>query len=187
VPLPAARFTALDAERLVEEGRGPGTAGSPALLGHPASSGGTEVGLDELTPDGEFSSTPNPPLAPLGGAHPLPSFEDPPARPGELPDTGHLGQIVNLWHTDPEISWYGPGMYGQRTACGEALTTTLVGVAHRTLPCGTLVQFRWNGVTVNARVVDRGPYVAGRMFDMTAGLCARLRHCFTGPIQYRIP
>ena len=35
------------------------------------------------------------------------------------------------------ISWYGPGLYGNGTACGQRLTKGLVGVAHRTLPCGT--------------------------------------------------
>jgi len=62
----------------------------------------------------------------------------------------------------------------------------LIGVAHRTLPCGTVVIFRWNGLIVRAPVVDRGPYVSGRIWDMTAGLCAALRHCFTGPIDWRL-
>ena len=96
-----------------------------------------------------------------------------------------LGQAPVGWRTT-QVSWYGPGVYGQRTACGEAMTTTLVGVAHRTLPCGTLVQFRWNGRLVNARVVDRGPYVSGRLWDLTAGLCALLDHCFTGPISWKV-
>jgi rare lipoprotein A len=84
------------------------------------------------------------------------------------------------------VSWYGPGFYGQRTACGEAMTQALVGVAHRTLPCGTLVTFRWNGHTVRAPVVDRGPYVAGRQWDLTPGLCALLDHCYTGPISWKV-
>jgi len=84
------------------------------------------------------------------------------------------------------VSWYGPGFYGQRTACGEAMSQTLIGVAHRSLPCGTLVTFRWNGRTVRAPVVDRGPYVAGRLWDLTPGLCALLDHCFTGPISWKV-
>ncbi|MFI5262279.1 MAG: RlpA-like double-psi beta-barrel domain-containing protein [Candidatus Limnocylindrales bacterium] len=90
-----------------------------------------------------------------------------------------------VWRTT-EASWYGPGDYGHRTACGEAMTTTLVGVAHRSLPCGTLVRFRWGGRTVTAPVVDRGPYVSGRLWDMTAGLCALLHHCYTGPISWQV-
>lgn len=93
-------------------------------------------------------------------------------------------RLVSTWHLDPNISWYGPGFYGHRTACGLTLTTTLIGVANRTLPCGALIRFRYNGVTVTAPVVDRGPYVTGRQWDMTGGLCLALRHCFTGAIEW---
>jgi rare lipoprotein A (peptidoglycan hydrolase) len=94
--------------------------------------------------------------------------------------------VVGGWHQDREISWYGPGFYGQRTACGQTLTTTLMGVAHRSLPCGTLVTFRYKGKTVTVPVVDRGPYVAGRTWDLTKGACTAIGHCFTGPIEWRL-
>jgi len=92
------------------------------------------------------------------------------------------------WVYDPEVSWYGPGFYGNRTACGQAYTRQILGVAHRTLPCGTKVTFRnpANGRTATVRVIDRGPYVAGRRWDLSGGLCVYLDHCYTGPIQYRI-
>jgi hypothetical protein len=64
-------------------------------------------------------------------------------------------------------SYFGPGLYGNRTACGLTLTTTLQGVAHRTLPCGTLVHLSYAGHDVTVPVVDRGPNVAGREFDLT--------------------
>jgi rare lipoprotein A (peptidoglycan hydrolase) len=48
------------------------------------------------------------------------------------------------------------------------------------------VTFRHNGKTVVTRVIDRGPYVAGRIFDLTHGACVVIDHCFTGPIYYRI-
>lgn len=91
------------------------------------------------------------------------------------------------WRHDPDVSWYGPGFYGRRTACGYALTTTLLGVAHRTLPCGTKITFRnpANGRTITVKVIDRGPYVTGRQWDMTGGLCVALDHCFTGPMDWR--
>jgi hypothetical protein len=107
-----------------------------------------------------------------------------PARPARLAQPP-VGQASVGWRST-QVSWYGPGFYGQRTACGEAMTQTLVGVAHRTLPCGTLVTFRWNGHTVRAPVVDRGPYVAGRLWDLTPGLCALLDHCFTGAISWKV-
>ncbi len=64
-------------------------------------------------------------------------------------------------------SWYGPGMWGNRTACGHTLTTELRGVAHRTLPCGSAVVLRHGSVTATVAVVDRGPYVLTREFDLT--------------------
>ncbi|OLD51810.1 MAG: hypothetical protein AUI58_05810 [Chloroflexi bacterium 13_1_40CM_2_70_6] len=64
-------------------------------------------------------------------------------------------------------SYFGPGLYGNRTACGQTLTTTLQGVAHRTLPCGSAVRLSYAGRSVTVPVVDRGPNVAGREFDLT--------------------
>jgi hypothetical protein len=115
-----------------------------------------------------------------------------PPRPdvGAVQPRAPLSSVaIPQWHVDGNISWYGPGFYGNRTACGYEMTRTLVGVAHRSLPCGTLVTFRnpANGRTVTARVVDRGPYVSGRQWDMTAGLCLALGHCYTGSILWKIP
>jgi rare lipoprotein A len=93
------------------------------------------------------------------------------------------------WQHDLDESWYGPGFYGRRTACGLAMTMTLRGVASRTLPCGTLVTFRnpFNGATITVPVVDRGPYVAGRYWDLTYATCAAIGHCWTGPLDWRFP
>jgi len=63
-----------------------------------------------------------------------------------------------------EASWYGGG---GSLACGGELTSMTMGVANKTLPCGTLVTLRYDGRTVRVPVVDRGPYVAGREFDLT--------------------
>ena len=103
------------------------------------------------------------------------------------PDATARVVAIPQWRYDGNVSWYGPGFYGKRTACGLALTRTLVGVAHRTLPCGTLITFRnrANGRVVVAPVVDRGPYVSGRHWDLTAGLCLKLGHCYTGSIDWR--
>ena len=94
--------------------------------------------------------------------------------------------VKNTWKRDPEISWYGAGLYGNGTACGQTFTKTIVGVAHRTLPCGTKVQFRYKGTVLTVPVIDRGPYVADRQFDLSYGACRALRHCFTGPIEWRM-
>jgi hypothetical protein len=97
--------------------------------------------------------------------------------------------VVGAWHHNLDESWYGPGFYGQHTACGQILTTTLRGVANRTLPCGTLVTFRnpYNGATITVPVVDRGPYVSGRQWDLTYGACLVIDHCWTGPLDWRFP
>jgi rare lipoprotein A len=71
-------------------------------------------------------------------------------------------------------SWYGPGLYGNRLGCGGTLTPRKLGVAHKTLPCGTKVRLRHRGHTVTVRVIDRGPYVAGREFDLTERTARRL-------------
>jgi hypothetical protein len=65
-------------------------------------------------------------------------------------------------------SWYGPGLYGNSLGCGGRLSPGTVGVAHKSLPCGTKLVLRNGGRTVRARVIDRGPYVGGREFDLTA-------------------
>lgn len=55
-------------------------------------------------------------------------------------------------------TWFGPGFYGQTTACGQTLTPAVVGVANRTLPCGTLVKVSYRGRGLTVPVIDRGPY-----------------------------
>jgi rare lipoprotein A len=64
-------------------------------------------------------------------------------------------------------TWYGPGFFGNRTACGQVLTEDLVGVAHRTLPCGTQVAIFYGGRRLVVPVVDRGPYRDGADWDLT--------------------
>jgi len=74
-----------------------------------------------------------------------------------------------------EASWYGPGLYGNGVACGGTLTPSTLGVAHKTLPCGTKLTIRYHGRQVRAKVIDRGPYIAGREFDLTEAVKNRLR------------
>jgi rare lipoprotein A len=62
-------------------------------------------------------------------------------------------------------SWYGGG---GPLACGGTLTDSTLGVASKTLPCGTMVRIRLGRRTVRVPVIDRGPYVAGREFDLTS-------------------
>jgi rare lipoprotein A (peptidoglycan hydrolase) len=79
-------------------------------------------------------------------------------------------------------SWYGPGFYGRPLACGGTMSPSRIGVANKTLPCGTKVRLRYHGRTVTAPVIDRGPYVGGRVYDLTAATKNRLRFGGTGTV-----
>jgi rare lipoprotein A len=70
----------------------------------------------------------------------------------------------------------GDGFEGHRTACGQIFHTGVVQIAHKTLPCGTMVRVvdTSTGNSVDARVTDRGPYVAGRVVDLSWGAFKQL-------------
>jgi peptidoglycan lytic transglycosylase len=71
-------------------------------------------------------------------------------------------------------TWYGPGFYGRRTACGARLTPATLGIAHPKLACGTLVDVTYRGRSVTIPVVDHGPYANHASFDLTAAAAAAL-------------
>jgi rare lipoprotein A (peptidoglycan hydrolase) len=72
-------------------------------------------------------------------------------------------------------TWFGPGFYGQKTACGQTMSPVIVGVASRTLPCGTLVLVNYKGHRMTVPVIDRGPYAHnGAMWDLTWGAASAL-------------
>jgi rare lipoprotein A len=77
-------------------------------------------------------------------------------------------------YREAAASYYGPGLYGGGLACGGTLEPGTLGVASKTLPCGAKVKLLYRGETITVPVVDRGPYVAGRDFDLTAATRERL-------------
>jgi rare lipoprotein A (peptidoglycan hydrolase) len=84
-------------------------------------------------------------------------------------------------------TWFGPGFYGQMTACGQTLTPAVVGVANRTLPCGTLVKFSYKGRGLTAPVIDRGPYGHnGAQWDLTTEAAHALGMADLARIRTRI-
>jgi rare lipoprotein A (peptidoglycan hydrolase) len=84
-------------------------------------------------------------------------------------------------------SWYGgTTMWGRSTACGQVLRPTTIGVANKTLPCGTPVKFVWQGHSLIAPVIDRGPYIRGRAWDLTAAAAEALEFEGIGRIQYAV-
>jgi rare lipoprotein A (peptidoglycan hydrolase) len=77
-------------------------------------------------------------------------------------------------HSSGIATWFGPGFYGKQTACGQTLTPGVVGVANRTLPCGTLVKVTFKGHSLTVPVLDRGPYSHGADWDLTSGAAEAL-------------
>ncbi|MGH2959857.1 MAG: septal ring lytic transglycosylase RlpA family protein [Solirubrobacterales bacterium] len=156
-------------------------AGKPATLnGHLANATGTvsitakrgesdwlPVGTAEADAGGDFTFTWTPPKAgrfhfrftEAGAA--TASVEDPPQG------------TVSVYRRQ-KATWYGPGFYGSRTACGQKLTKRTLGVAHKTLPCGTRVEFFLRGKSITVPVIDRGPYANAAVWDLTLTAMKRL-------------
>jgi rare lipoprotein A len=84
-------------------------------------------------------------------------------------------------------TWYGPGFYGKRTACGIRLTRRVVGIAHRSLPCGTLVDVLFHGRTLSLPVIDRGPFAHHASWDLTAAAARQLGMRVTSRIGVLAP
>ncbi len=73
----------------------------------------------------------------------------------------------------------------QRTACGHRLGPNTLGVAHPVLPCGVKIFIAYRENVVLTQVVDRGPNVPGRQFDVTRPLAARIGLAGTQRIRWR--
>jgi rare lipoprotein A len=80
-------------------------------------------------------------------------------------------------------SWYGPGLFGNKLGCGGTLSAGSLGVANKSLPCGTKVTIRHRGRVLRVPVIDRGPYVGGREYDLTEATAQRLGFEGRGAIQ----
>jgi hypothetical protein len=83
-------------------------------------------------------------------------------------------------------TWYGPGLYGNHTACGRVLRRGTIGVAHRSLPCGTKVTFAYHRRYLVVPVIDRGPYSGGYDFDLTNGAREALGFDTSDQIRYAV-
>jgi rare lipoprotein A (peptidoglycan hydrolase) len=77
-------------------------------------------------------------------------------------------------HRTGIATWFGPGFFGQATACGQTLTPAVIGIANRTLPCGTLVKVTYKGQALVVPVLDRGPYANHADWDLTSGAAQAL-------------
>ncbi|TML98187.1 MAG: hypothetical protein E6G03_00890 [Actinobacteria bacterium] len=101
-----------------------------------------------------------------------------------LPDAVAVPGTENGYYT-AKAAPYGPSAAHRRTACGQPFLKSTEGVAHPVLPCGVRLYIRFQGKEVLTQVVDRGPNVPGREFDITKALADRLDLHGTQTIQWR--
>jgi len=157
------------------------------------------------------SSTPMANLAPSAGAPLAPASVTPHPAKGALTDAQVRSAIARFqlavarYHLDRlnlsgallNPSQLPPGQYnvsiasvytdyGLPIACGGVLHVPQLGVANKTLPCGTMVTFRYGGRAIRIPVIDRGPYIAGREWDLTGAAAEALHFPGLGPIEWRI-
>jgi rare lipoprotein A (peptidoglycan hydrolase) len=96
-------------------------------------------------------------------------------HPSELPPGQYNTSIASVF-TD----------YGLPIACGGVLRIAQLGVANKTLPCGTEVILRYGGRAIRIPVIDRGPYIPGREWDLTGAAAVALHFPGLGLIQWRL-
>src|SRR5262245_47959591 len=91
-------------------------------------------------------------------------------------------------HQDGIASWYGPGFHGRRTANGEVYDQYELTAAHQTLPLGTrvMVTSRTNGRSVEVRINDRGPFVDGRVIDLSYAAASVIGMIGPGTMPVRV-
>jgi rare lipoprotein A len=150
----------------------------------PATGAWTPIGRDGAGPDGAFSIT----------------WETDAIGPNELravPDSTPSVTTATTANSAPDLpsalttvfrpataTWYGPGFWGQKTACGVKLTRTTLGVAHKTLPCGTRVTLYRDGRQLDVPVIDRGPFAHGASLDLTQATAEAIGMTQTEKIGY---
>jgi rare lipoprotein A len=115
----------------------------------------------------DWPAAPGPALPPASGASPPSAPTDMPdtlAADQSLPDSREFRQIER-----GQASWYGPRFHGRRTANGERYDQFAMTAAHKTLPFGSLVRVRSlvTGKEIDVRINDRGPFVRGRVIDIS--------------------
>lgn len=104
------------------------------------------------------------------------------------------GKYYPIWRDIQEYtdvgyaSWYGPGFHGRLTANGEVYDQYAISAAHKSLPlpCFIHVTNLENGRTLVVRVNDRGPFVDGRILDLSYGAAARLGIVENGVVKVKI-
>jgi hypothetical protein len=193
------------------EGADPSTASRPATASTPSASD-TSPTPSSTTPPGPGALAHQPSRV-VPPAHPVPAaFRPAPGAPSDAEVLSELRQLsaiqrreyqqrlsaaaANLagllpWALEPksgiqvsvasEFTDYGLGL-----ACGGVLGRQQLGVAHKTAPCGTLITFTYAGRSLTVPVIDRGPYISGREWDLTGATAAALGFPGLGPIEWSL-
>ena len=96
--------------------------------------------------------------------------------------------VKSTFVQEGEASWYGPGFHGHRTASGERFNTYEMTAAHKTLPFNTMVKVTnlINGLSVVVRINDRGPFVNGRIIDLSHAAKEEIQMGGTAPVRLEI-
>jgi hypothetical protein len=176
---------------------------SPGAARGPSAASSTTA----VTPAGPKTHSPIPP------AHPVPAaFRPAPGAPSDAEVRSELAQLdviqrrvrqqelsaaaANLagllpWSMEPrsgtQVSVASVFRdYGLGLACGGVLGRDQLGVAHKTAPCGTLITFTYAGRSLTVPVIDRGPYIVGREWDLTGATAAALAFPGLGQIQWSV-
>lgn len=125
------------------------------------------------------AAPPPPPIA----TTPVPNSEpEPEPGAGEIPEGRPIYTEVGT------ASWYGPPYNNRQGANGKIYDQNAVTAAHRTLPLGTLIRVTnlSNGRSATMPVTDRGPFVAGRILDLSLGAAKELGMWRAGTAKVRI-
>jgi rare lipoprotein A len=136
------------------------------------------AGLAACAPRAAKPDAPAPAPAPATARRTTPK---PPAKPPATPaPKGYLGEGI--------ASFYGPGLHGRPTANGERFNQNAMTAAHRKLSFGTCVRVvnLTNGRQVRVRVNDRGPYVEGRIIDVSRAAAVKLDMLEKGVARVRL-
>jgi rare lipoprotein A (peptidoglycan hydrolase) len=183
--------------------RPPTGVASPSAARDPsAASSSTSV-----APTGSTTRSPIPP------AHPVPAaFQPAPGAPSDAEVRAELAQLDTIQRQEHERALSAAAAslagllpwsqelksgtqasvasvfrdYGLGLACGGVLGRAELGVAHKTAPCGTLITFAYGGRSVTVPVIDRGPYIAGREWDLTGATAAALAFPGLGTIRWSV-
>ena len=119
------------------------------------------------------------------------SSEAPQATSGSQQESSGSSQRVKPRFRKPRhgpvhASWYGPGLYGNHLGCSKfgRLRRGGMGVAHKSMPCGTRLRMCYKRRCTRVVVNDRGPYIRGRTLDLQEGVKRKLRFPSLGNVRY---